>query len=100
MNDVHYSLDVPQGVAGFGTPKTVRDIRDKYVQIEGTFVATIQIEGRIGTAWVALFAAVVNTAGGGIFSVPQTVNEIRTNVTVWTSGQPIATLQGFGVRDC
>lgn len=93
-HEVH-DLNVPASVAN-GTAKLVQDLREKYVQFSGTFVATMDIEGSMdGTNW-----ATTSTGhnASAIVSVPQSVKYIRIATTAFTSGTPVAKLGAFQAR--
>lgn len=77
---------------GAGTAQLVQQFINKYIQVAGTFVATVNLEGTIdGTNWITLHAAL---STGTLYSIPQTVEKLRLNVTAYTSGAPLVTFSG------
>lgn len=90
------SLQVPTSV-GVGQSANVFRFRDKYVQVHGTFVATMQLEGSIdGSEYFPIGAA--QSATPGVVAVPETIQFLRVRVTSFTSGAPKATFAGFDER--
>jgi hypothetical protein len=88
-------LEVKQAVDA-GKAEHVFRFRDKYVQVHGTFVATLQIEASIdGSDYFAVGGAV---SAPGVVAVPQTVEFVRVRTTAFTSGEPKAVLAGFDER--
>jgi hypothetical protein len=70
----------------------VLDLRDKYVQVGGTFTGTIQLQGTVdGTNWVSEGAA--HTAAG-VVAVAPTYQKMRAVCTAYTSGTATFTLTG------
>jgi hypothetical protein len=88
-------LEVKQEV-GVGRPENVFRFRDKYVQVGGTFAATLQVEASIdGSEYFNVGGAV---SAPGVVPVPETVEFIRVRTTAYTSGAPKAVLAGFDER--
>jgi hypothetical protein len=88
-------LEVKQAV-GVGKAEQVFRFRDKYVQVHGTFVATVQVEATIdGSDYFAVGAAV---SAPGVVPVPETVEFVRVRTTAYVSGEPRAVLAGFDER--
>lgn len=88
-------LAVPTS-AGVGAAANVFRFRDKYVQVHGTFAATLQLEGSIdGDEY---FPVGTPQASAGVLAVPETLQFLRVRVTAFTSGEPKATLAGFDER--
>jgi hypothetical protein len=82
--------------AGAGKAEQVFRFRDKYVQIHGTFVATLQVEASIdGSDYFPVGAA---QSAPGVVAVPETVEFVRVRTTAFTSGEPKAVLAGFDER--
>jgi hypothetical protein len=89
-----YTIDCPTSVSE-GTPQRIEDLREKWVQVAGTFTATIAIEGTIdGSNWFVVAAV----AAPGAVEVPQTVRSLRCNVTAHTAGAPLVTLGAGNAR--
>jgi len=90
------TFEIPAS-ASAGTPTLVKDYRDGSVQIGGTFVATIQIEGRLDASapWSPIGSPVT---APGFVDLPHIVKEIRSNVTSFTSGSPEGFFGGFNAR--
>lgn len=88
-------IAVPTSVAT-GGPSTVGDLFNKTVQISGTFVATLQLQGSInGSDFVDIGAAQTAPA---LLEVSQSVKFLRIDVTAFTSGVPAAVVSGFNQR--
>jgi hypothetical protein len=88
-------LEVPTAV-GVGKASNVFRFRDRTVQLGGTFVATLQLEGSLDGNEYAPIGAPVTAPG--FVPVPLTVEFLRVRVTAFTSGQPKATAAGFDFR--
>lgn len=80
------ALAIPTSVAA-GAAKRVSGRYDKYVRIQGTFVATIRLQMSFddGATWQNLDEF---TAPGGQF-VTEPCTHLRANVTAYTSGTPV-----------
>ncbi len=88
-------LPVPQSVAT-GAFRDVHRFRDKFVQIGGTFVATLQLQGTIdGSEFFNIGGPVSSPT---VIPVPETVQFLQVDVTAFTSGAPTATAAGFDFR--
>jgi hypothetical protein len=91
-----YDVAVPTSVA-VGASQKCADLRDKFVQLKGTFTATVEWQVSMdGTTWANSSARAETTPG--FVSIPETCAFIRANVTAFTSGTPTAILGGFSVR--
>jgi hypothetical protein len=86
MNSQTFSLDIKTDGTGAGTPRTCKDLLDKWVQIGGDMSGfTLAIEGSInGTEFVAVVA---NITAVGIYSVPHGIVDIQIN-TIVDGGEP------------
>ncbi len=81
---------------GVGRAEHVFRFRDKYVQVHGTFAATLQVEGSIdGNDYFPIGPAV---SAPGVVPVPETVQFLRIRTTAYASGAPAATFAGFDER--
>ncbi len=79
-----------------GRAEHVFRFRDKYVQVHGAFVATLQVEGSIdGNDYFVIGAP---TSVPGVVPVAETVQFLRIRTTAYTSGTPEATFAGFDER--
>jgi len=88
-------LEVPTSVDA-GNASAVFRFREKTVQIAGTFVATLQLEGSLdGNEYAPIGEPV--TAPGFVL-VPQTIEFLRVRVLDLTSGTPAAFAAGFDFR--
>lgn len=77
---------------GISIPADVRDLGDKYLQIGGTFVATLQVQGTInGVDWKDEGAAITAV---GIVAIAPSYALLRIKETAFTSGAPTAHLAG------
>ena len=88
-------LEVP-AAAGVGQASNVFRFRDKTVQVSGTFVGSLQLEGSIdGNDYEPIGAPVT---APGFIAVPMTVEFLRVRVTALTSGTPKTVAAGFDFR--
>ena len=97
------SLPVPQadevtGEDGNGATLHLHDMTDVTVQIKGTFVATVQLQGALtetpaAADWTNLTDR--STTAPVIWQVPETMAAIRTVVSGFTSGLPVAVVGGL-----
>ena len=91
MSTHFYDLNVPQSIA-VGTLLGVEPYAEKTIQVDGTFVATLHLDGSLdGTNWDAVTNPISTPE---IVSIPHTLKAIRVNVTAYTSGQPLVKLAG------
>lgn len=90
------ALDVPLNADGTSTAMLVTDTSNKTVQIGGTFVATVQLQGTInGTDWVNIGAAVTAAA---IIEITPAYRSLRVVITGYASGTVVASFAGFNTR--
>lgn len=81
-------------LTGTAEPVGVLDLRDKYLQVGGTFTATIQIQGSVdGTNYVSEGSA-ITTASTAAVAVNPTYQKMRAVCTAYTSGTPTVVLTG------
>lgn len=81
---------------GVGKAEQVFRFRDKYIQIHGTFVASLQVEATIdGSDYFPVGAA---QSAPGVVPLPETVEFVRVRTAAYTSGEPKAVLGGFDER--
>lgn len=84
---------VPQAVQA-GASKDTEDLVEKTVQVLGTFVATLAIQGTVdGSTWGDIQTDIT---APGLVQIPGTFRAMRINVTAYVSGTPRALL---GARD-
>jgi hypothetical protein len=95
MVDREHALNVPTAATGAGTPQACRDLIDKWVQLSGTYIASVDVEASMAGTYKKIATAV---ASGDFVEIPQNAKFVRINVTAWTSGQPVATLRGRDAR--
>lgn len=88
-------LEVKQA-AEAGRAENVFRFRDKYVQVHGTFVATLQVEATIDGS--DYFAVGGPQSAPAVVPVPETAEFVRVRTTAFTSGDPKAVLAGFDER--
>lgn len=81
---------------GAGKAEQVFRFRDKFVQVHGTFVATLQIEATIDGS--DYFPVGIVQSAPGVVPLPETVEFVRVRTTAFTSGEPKAVLAGFDER--
>lgn len=101
--DLTYSLDdtglvgdastAPSvNTTGLGAPVDVSNLSSLYLQVSGTFTATIQIQGCITPgAWIDEGAAVTAAA---LPAVVESYAQLRVKMTAHTSGTPVVSLNG------
>jgi hypothetical protein len=81
---------------GVGRAENVFRFRDKYVQVHGTFVATLQVEATIDGS--DYFPVGTPMSSPGVVPVPETAEFVRVRTAAYTSGEPKAVLGGFDER--
>lgn len=76
--------------SGIGSPVDVRDMREKLVQLGGTFVATFQLQGTLDQelGWVNVGTAL--TAPGVVEDIPRALAFVRLKNTAHTSSSDVA----------
>jgi hypothetical protein len=73
-------------------PTWVADLDSLEVQVQGTFVATVQIQGSLdGATWVTIGS---NITAPGIVAVAGNYQYLRINTSAYTSGTPVAEVCG------
>ncbi len=87
-------LEAPASVA-IGAAVNADRLADKTVQIIGTFVADLDIEGSLDPAGT-VFGVIATVSAPGLTQIPGTFRKLRINTTAFTSGVPQAFL---GARD-
>lgn len=90
-----FGLDVTPAGNGTGTAQACGDLEDLWVQVSGTFNATVSIEASLNGAD---FIAIQNTAAPGILNIPPTASHLRITVSGWVSGQPVCMFAGRNMR--
>jgi hypothetical protein len=89
-------LPVPVAVES-GAPLFVDRLDEIQVQFSGTFTATIQLQGSLDNVnWTDVGAAV---SAPGLVAVSGPLQFLRANVTAFTSGVPVAIVDGQGGGD-
>lgn len=81
---------------GVGGPADVAELRDLTFQLSGTFVATVQLQGRIdGAAGYQNIGSALTTSGFvDVSATAKTLSELRLQMTAFTSGAPVAVVAG------
>lgn len=92
MRQRNYALEAKNAVA-IGTAKSVQDLREKYVHISGTFVATLNIEVSLDGG--VKYISVATVSAVGLTAIPHPATHMRINTTAFTSGVPEAVIAGF-----
>ena len=97
MRRVDETLDIPQS-AGAGDAKLVETYVEKWVEVDGTFTGTCEVQGRLSpsSAWVT-----VNTATGGtpaLIEVKPLFHDLRVDTTNVATGAPVAKLAALDAR--
>lgn len=87
------TLEVPDS-ASAGTPSDVSMYDRKAVFVDGTFVATVQIQISPDKSGVRWFNEGAAFTGAGVIEITKPCRRVRANVTAYTSGAPAATLTG------
>lgn len=93
-----YQLNVPATAPNTGTSQNVRDLREKYVQIGGTFTGlslTVEVSLNGGTDFAVSGAALT---AKGIVSIPEPATHIRVVLGSLSTGAPTVTLGGYNTR--
>lgn len=91
-----YALNVP-GTATAGLQQAVGHMREKYVQVAGTFVGSLDVEVSLDGG-NNFFVSLTGITGPTIKSIPEPATHIRVNVTAFSSGTPVVTLNGYNIR--
>ncbi len=87
----------PPASVNVGPTFNTRRLTDKNLQVAGTFVATLQLEGSIdGTNFADVGAAITTPT---IVAVPGYLELIRIRTTAFTSGVPVAQLGALFQRE-
>lgn len=92
-----YPLNVATAATGIGSAQRVEEMDEKWVQITGTFVATVSIETSADGVTYAQ-AIVTPPTAPGWYQIPMACKWLRVNVTAYTSGQAGAFVTGFNRR--
>ncbi len=88
-------LNVPASVAA-GTAYGCANYTDKWIQVFGTFSASLDIEGTMnGSDWFKVATAITTPSA---VQVAPTLMAIRVRTTAFTSGAPRAILGGLQTR--
>jgi hypothetical protein len=97
MRSYFRDLEVPAVAGANGGSVSVRDYRDKTVQILGTFSATLDVQVSLdgGNNYVSVAAALT---APGVHQIPQTCTHIRVRTVAFVSGVPAAVLGAFDAR--
>lgn len=89
------ALDAKNSVAA-GTAQRVDEHIDKWIQMTGTYTASIDLEVTLdGSTWTKIATAL---ATGSITEIPQNCRAIRLNTTAFTSGTPACTYRAREAR--
>lgn len=92
-----YSLDV-KATAGNGTSQSVRDLREKYVQIGGgAFTGSLQVQVSLNEGADFASSGAAFTAPG-IVSIPEPATHIRIVTGSLSAGTPTACVNGYNAR--
>lgn len=80
---------------GIGAEAEVSDLRDLTAQVDGAFVATLQLQGRIegASGWLDVGEA---QSGREWVLIAQKVSELRVRMLAYTSGEPRVFVAGNG----
>ncbi len=85
-----HTLDIKAEVAT-GTAATVKEWIDKWIQITGTFDATLVVEGTIdGTN----YETIDTLTAPGLIEVPEAYRQVRVDTTIYASGTPAGVIVG------
>lgn len=80
---------------GIGQEEDVANLRDLWAQVDGTFVGTIQLEGRVHVDAEFLPVGDAVTAPGFVQLEPK-LAEVRARMTAYTSGAAVVHVAGNG----
>lgn len=89
--------DTPGQADGTTLPETVAHLRDVAVQVDGTFVATIQIQGRLhpSLGFVNIGSPITTPS---IVAITLPVSDLQLVVSGYGSGTVKAYVAGFNVQ--
>jgi hypothetical protein len=93
MRNNFYPLQIPATVTA-GATQTCRDLREKYIQIFGTFSATLSIEVSLNGG-ADFFAVLTGLTAPGLHPIPYPATHVRVRTTTFGSGVPAAVIAGF-----
>jgi hypothetical protein len=98
MRPEFFSLEVKKATA-IGAPQVCSDLVQKWVQIAGTFSATLSVEATInGNDYFIVQSGIIAAA---VVEVPMAVKSVRIETTSYTSGTPTADMSAYNARtDC
>ena len=81
---------------GVGIALPVSDLRDLTLQVSGTFVATMQLQGKIDgqAAWQNVGSAISSAGFTDVYTTAKTLSQLRMTMSAYTSGTPVAVVAG------
>lgn len=90
-------LDVPATAATDGDDLDVRLYRDKWVQVWGTFTASLNIEISLngGADFIVLHTGITTP---GLYEIAPTCTHVLVRTVTHSAGTPHATLAGLNTR--
>ncbi len=88
---------VPLSVAT-GAASSVAGLREKAVQLSGTFDATLSIEWSLNGVDFEPIAATTDLTAPAVVSIPFLAQSVRVDTTVFASGTPVVTVLGDNPR--
>lgn len=94
MRPDFFPMDAPASVKA-GAVLDVHGYIEKWVQVGGTFVGTVAVEGTIDEV---TWEVVASAAAPYIVQVLPSFHQLRINVTAYASGTPTAKFAGFDAR--
>ena len=81
-----------------GAASSIANLREKAVQVSGTFDATISIEWSLDGTNFNTIAATADLTAAAFVSVPFLAQSVRVDTTVYASGTPVVTVLGDNPR--
>lgn len=94
--EFRFANNAPIDGDGDTEPARTDHLQDMWVEVKGTFTATVQVQGLIGgSAWVNVGSSVTAAA---FIEVPQTLSQVRLNISGHAAGTVEAHLGGRNIR--
>jgi len=86
------------GTGASGDAVDVSEMRNKWVQIAGSYTGTLTLEGSLDGTTFSGLGITIGAAGVGFFEVPQTLSKLRLHAAAALGGPPTMLVGGFNTR--
>jgi hypothetical protein len=105
VRDVTYTLSVPASAttdlgagAGLGLSQRCRDMRDKVVEISGTYTGTVAIQVQVKNVFAQVGGTINGSAAPALVPIDVSAEWIRVDATGLLTGAPVLVLRGLDTR--